>query len=229
MSSAINLPHQRTSSCPDVAVSTANPIRYIRDLLTSLENTESYDIHQLALISAAPLIRRKATFGSELLDLLEPLASTLVSLHDTFDTPAFDELRLQALIALLVAEPSRMGPWFAQTYFSGDYSLSQRAVVLSTLGLGARELAGYADEDKAQKETESFPTKKLPDRLHRLYVESSEIEQLAKRLEGTMLSAVSTRRRAGRKMVKNNLAKVVDDAFFFPLTGRFEQITYVES
>jgi len=116
-----------------------------------------------------------------------------------------------------------MGPSFAQTYFSGDYSLSQRAIVLSTLGLGARELAGYADDNNKPHNEEQFPSKRLPDRLHKLYTESSEIDQLARRLESTMLSSISTKQRAGRKIVKNDLAKVVADAFFFPLTGRFAQ------
>lgn len=195
---------------------------YIRDLLNGLQNNDSYDIASLALTTAAPLIRRKATFGMELLDLCETLASTLTSMQDTFDMPSFHDLRLQALIAILVAQPARMGPWFAHAYFNGDYSLSQRAVVLSTMGLGARELAGYADENnRGDVEGERFPSKRLPDRLHRLYAESSEMDQLARRLEGAMLEPVSTRKRKGRTMVKNDLAKVVADAFFFPLTGRF--------
>lgn len=216
-------PQHQCKSVHVTVSGTTNCNSYIRDLLTNLQNTESYDIHNLALTTAAPLIRRKANFGSELLDQLEPLASTLLSLQDTFDTPSFHDLRLQALIALLVAQPSRMGPWFAQTYFSGDYSLSQRAMVLSTLGLGARELAGYSDDNDGTQDEERFPSKRLPDKLHKLYAESSEIDLLARRLESTMLSSISTKQRAGRKVVKNDLAKVVADSFFFPLTGRFAQ------
>ena len=82
------------------------------------------------------------------------------------------------MIAVLVAKPLEMGQWFSGTYFNGDYSIQQRATVLTTLGLGARELAGYGKEDMAltksnpqltSKDTASFPSKQLPPKLHALY------------------------------------------------------------
>lgn len=98
-------------------------------------------------------------------DNAQELASILTGLQDKWDISNFEELRLQGMIAVLVAQPLEMGQWFSATYFNGDYSISQRAAVLTTLGLGARELAGYGEEDAAltkSNQDASFPSKKLP-------------------------------------------------------------------
>ena len=54
-------------------------------------------------------------------------------------------LFFRALVALLLAAPTLMGPYFARTYFEGDYSISQRLALLTAIGLGTRELAGFDD------------------------------------------------------------------------------------
>ncbi len=192
---------------------------YIRDLISGLQDTENYDRHYLALTTAAPLIRRKADFGSEVKDRCEELASIFVSLPDTFELDNFDELCLQAMIAILIARPKQMGPWYAHTFFSGDYSISQRASVLTTLGLGARELAGFNREEQAEK---SFPTKTLPERLHKLYSDSSPITTVAQQLEQTMLRPTATTKKKRTKIIRNDLARMVAESFFFPLTGRWQ-------
>jgi telomere length regulation protein len=84
---------------------------YIRDLMAGLNDSENYDKHSLALKSAAALIRRKTSFGKEVSDHALELASILVGLGDTFDMEDFLELRLQALIAVLISSPAQMAPW----------------------------------------------------------------------------------------------------------------------
>ncbi|KAI4136343.1 MAG: hypothetical protein LQ341_005670, partial [Variospora aurantia] len=150
---------------------------YINDLISGLRDTENYDRHNLALIHASPLIRRKASFGTEVTDNAQDLASIFTGLQNKWNISNFEELRLQAMIAVLVAQPLEMGQWFSAAYFNGDYSVSQRAAVLTTLGLGARELAGYGKEDaaltKSTQATSPFPSKQLPPKLHVLYAGSS--------------------------------------------------------
>ncbi|CAO1598092.1 telomere binding protein [Xanthoria calcicola] len=151
---------------------------YIDDLVSGLRDTDNYDRHLLALTHASPLIRRKAAFGTEVTDNCEDLANILTGLGDKWNVEQFQELRVQGMIAVLVAQPLEMGQWFSRTYFNGDYSIQQRATVLTTLGLGARELAGYGKEDMAltksnpqpsSKDAASFPSKQLPPKLHALY------------------------------------------------------------
>jgi telomere length regulation protein len=141
---------------------------YVRDLIKYLRDTESYDHQKLALETAPTLIRRKADYGTEVSEHAEELASLLVGLSDKFEIDKFDELKLQGMIALVVAKPEKMGQWFSKTFFDGDYSVSQRAAVLVVLGLSARELAGFETSDYAA--AAAFPSKALPGRVEQLYI-----------------------------------------------------------
>ena len=203
----------------------------------------------MSLSSASNLIRRKTAFGTEVSENVEELASILVGLGDKWEMENFQQMRLQGMIAVLIAEPLRMGQWFSSTFYSGDYSIGQRASVLTVLGLGARELAGLGKEDAAltgaNNTTESsFPSKRLPDRLHNIYaMEAAPMNALTSQLEKTMIqpmaaeaadkfsgpNALKVRTFSSRmavekkrqKPIPNALAKVVADGFFFPLTGRW--------
>lgn len=141
---------------------------YIRNLITYLRDAESYDKQKLAIETAPSLIRRKATFGTEVSDHADELASLLIGLHDKFDLENFYELRLQGIVALIVAQPRAMAPWFAKTFFDGDYSISQRAAIVSALGLSARELAGFEESEYAA--AASFPSKRLNEKMEQLYL-----------------------------------------------------------
>ncbi|GAB1310803.1 telomere binding protein [Madurella fahalii] len=141
---------------------------YIRDLIKYLRDTDSYDHQKLALATAPTLIRRKGNYGTEVSEHAEELASLLVGLSDKFDMDDFDELRIQGMIAIIVAQPQTMGQWFAKTFFEGDYSISQRASILVVLGLSARELAGLEISDYTA--AASFPSKTLPEKVERLYL-----------------------------------------------------------
>ena len=222
---------------------------YIRDLITYLRDTETYDKQKLALQTAAPLIRRKATFGTEVSAHAEELASLLVGLQDKYEIDNFADMRLQGMIAILVAQPQKMGQWFSKTFFDGDYSLSQRASILTTLGLGARELGGFSNDNSTPTSSKSlpptpFPSKSLPTALHKLYGPTdSAVDSLTTQLSNTMIAPMAasladkltgpailkvrtfSSRMAveakRKKPIANALAKVVADGFFFPLTGRF--------
>lgn len=146
---------------------------YIRNLITYFRDTEGYDHQKLALTTAPTLIRRKANFGTEVKEHAEELASLLVGIQDKFDIENFYDLKLQGMIAILVAQPQLMGSWFARTFFSGDYSVAQRASVLTVMGLSAREISGHATSEYTA--AASFPSQTLPDKMKRLYVEDAAI------------------------------------------------------
>ena len=230
--------------------------RYIRDLLAGLRDTENYDRHRLALSTAADLIRRKTNFGAEVTSHIEELATQLVGLKDAFDLEKFQEMRLRGMIAVVVAKPVQMGQWFANILFNGDYSMSQRASILTALSIAARELAGYREEDSkltgaAVSNEDLFPSKRLPDKYAKLYAaDASPVDELSKRLEQSIIKPMaleaadkvsgpdvlkvrtfSSRMEVEKKRkrpIKNELAKVVADGFFFPLTGRFRSHTQAQ-
>ena len=222
-------------------------VSYIHELIASLHDTENFDRQKLALSTASSLIRRKASFGTEVSDHVEELATLLVGLTDKYEMQNFQGMRLQGMIAVLVAQPLKMGQWFSRTFFNGDYSISQRASILTTLGLGARELAGLQKEDAALTGADAvpkdpFPSKKLPDKLEKIWaLEAAPTNALSKQLEKTMMqpmaveaadklsgpNALKVRTFSSRmavekkrqKPIPNALAKIVADGFFFPLTG----------
>lgn len=173
---------------------------YIRDLIVCIRDTESYDKQKIALEIAASLIRRKANFGTEVTSHSEELASLLVGWQDKYDIGNFQEMRLQGMIAVLIAQPLKMGQWFSKTFFDGDYSLSQRATVLTTLGLGARELGGLGNENEDPPSENSlpsstFPSKALPENMHKLYASSpsevSPVDKLSAQLSNTMIAPMA--------------------------------------
>lgn len=145
---------------------------YVRNLITYLRDTEDYDRQKLALTTAPTLIRRKANFGTEVKEHAEELATLLIGMQDKFEIENFYDLKLQGMIAIMVAQPQKMGPWFAKTFFDGDFSMAQRSSVLTVLGLSARELAGYASSEYAS--AAAFPSQVLPERMKKLYVEDTE-------------------------------------------------------
>ncbi|KAK0654421.1 Telomere length regulation protein TEL2-like protein [Lasiodiplodia hormozganensis] len=218
---------------------------YIRDLLAGLRESENLDRHQLALSSAASLIRRKSNFGKEVKDNLEELASVLVGLTDQFELENFEEMRQQALVAVAIAEPRQMGPYLVRCFYAGDYSISQRVCMLGAIGLGAREMAGFkedGDESSAgRRQDSSFPTRMLPAKLHSIYsTEANPVDAITNKLKHTLISplaldaadkvtgpnALKVRTFSSRmevekkrKIITNDLAKVVAQSFFFPLTA----------
>lgn len=159
---------------------------YIRDLINYLRDTEDYDKQKLALTTAPTLIRRKANYGTEVVSHAEDLASLLIGLQDKFELGDFHNLRLQGMVAVVVAQPKKMAPWFAKTFFDGDYSLSQRASILIVLGLGGREIAGFETSEYAS--AAHFPSKALPSRVEKHYLQPLSV---AKGLQpGTNLKAL---------------------------------------
>ncbi|KAI0459314.1 telomere length regulation protein [Xylaria acuta] len=144
---------------------------YVRDLINYLRDTEDYDKQKLALTTAPALIRRKANYGTEVVSHAEDLASLLIGLQDKFELGNFHNLRLQGMVAVVVAQPKKMAPWFAKTFFDGDYSLSQRASILIVLGLSGREIAGFETSEYAS--AAHFPSKALPSGVEKHYLQSS--------------------------------------------------------
>jgi telomere length regulation protein len=161
---------------------------YILDLIKNLQMSDKPDVVDLALKTAPSLIRRKANFGTELSENINTVASTLINLRDGMSKDEGYRLQMEGMIACLVALPASMGPWLASMYFEGDFSAAQRASLLTTIGLGTRELAGYQDDPKLTSVMSSFPSQRLPSRLESLY---SPIDKVAKQIEYATLQPMA--------------------------------------
>ncbi len=173
---------------------------YIRDLIVFLRDTENYDRQKLAMVTASSLIRRKSNFGTEVSDHVEQLATLLVGLQDKFDIDNFQDMRLQGMIAVLLSQPSKMGKWFSNTFFEGDYSIAQRASILTVLSISARELGGFKEQDSSLTKTKplpenTFPSKRLPEKLHKVYALEqqlhSPVDALSQQLSNSMIQPLA--------------------------------------
>ncbi|KAJ6782493.1 hypothetical protein PWT90_05296 [Aphanocladium album] len=162
------------------------PPVYIRDLITYFRDSENYDKQKLALQTAPTLVRRKANYGTEVKDHAEELAGILVGLQDKFELEDFGETQLEGMVALIVAQPQSMAPWFARTFFEGDYSLSQRTAILISIGLAAREVAGF--DTGTFKSSANFPSRQLPEKIQQLYLEANK--EQAQQTSGNSLKAL---------------------------------------
>ncbi|KAI0183093.1 telomere length regulation protein [Xylaria flabelliformis] len=181
---------------------------YIRDLINYLRDMEDYDRQKLALTTAPVLIRRKANYGTEVASHAEDLASLLIGLQDKFELENFHNLRLQGMVAVVVAQPKKMAPWFAKTFFDGDYSLSQRASILIVLGLSGREIAGFEVSEYAS--AAHFPSKALPSKVEKYYLQPSST---AKGLQpGTNLRALPPN-------ALDTLAQTLSQTFLAPMAA----------
>ncbi|KAK3329775.1 telomere length regulation protein-domain-containing protein [Apodospora peruviana] len=183
---------------------------YIRDLIRYLRDAENYDRQKLALVTAPTLIRRKANYGTEVSEHAEELASLLIGLQDKFEIDNFDELRVQGMMAIVIAQPQTMGQWFAKTFFDGDYSVSQRASVLIILGLSARELAGYETSDFTA--AAAFPSKRLPERVERLFIGGPSSSNAALQSSGSWLKPLPPN-------ALENVAKSLTSDFLAPIAA----------
>ena len=162
---------------------------YIVELVKALQINDKPETVELALKTAPDLIRRKAGFGTELAENIDSLASALINLQESMSREEAQQLRLRSLIACVVAVPARMGPWLASMYFEGDVSLAQRATLLTTVGLGARKLAGYDDAPELKQDKQaSFPSQKLPAKLSAMY---ARVNNLAEQIEHATLQPMA--------------------------------------
>ncbi|EDN08116.1 predicted protein [Histoplasma mississippiense (nom. inval.)] len=170
---------------------------YIRDLLACLQDTGNAERYNLGISTAPTLIRRKASFGTEVAENSEALAFTLAGLQDKYNLPKFQEYKLQSQIALLVAYPLTMGRWFVHTLFNADLSQSQQSTILVALGLSSRELAGFGKEDSDAMSlppaaNSSFPSKRLPSSLANTYGDmNSPIDAISKKLSQATLKPLA--------------------------------------
>lgn len=162
----------------DPTLNTAKPVLapiYVRDILAYLtsdssKDNQAYEKQKIALQTAPTLLRQKLHFGTEVAFFAEELMSMLVALPNQYDEPGFEAQRLNAMIAVVVSYP-KITTHTCHLLLTGDYSLQQRICLLSCMSLAARELRGFEDESvrKAFKQT-NFPTKQLPEKLHRQYL-----------------------------------------------------------
>lgn len=148
---------------------------YILQLIKLLKARQEPDKLEVAFKWGEPLIRRKRGFGTELAENAIELATVLLALSDPYDIANFEERRQGMLIALAACVPKLVAPYLTQQYFDGQYSLMQRSAILTALAMSARETAGLPTIQPAEQARIDFPSKVLPEHLHKQYAIESDV------------------------------------------------------
>ncbi|CAN6665766.1 hypothetical protein TRVA0_037S00826 [Trichomonascus vanleenenianus] len=221
------------------------PPVYIKTLIEYCKS-ENYRKIKIGLENAASLIRRKANFGQEVELHAKALADLFVGIGDQFDMEGFNDMKLNALIALVSSSPKIVAPHMTKLLFTGDYSLQQRMVILSALSLGARDLAGMADDNGNIKRSIA---KRLPPEIEQLFslpsTNGGELDSVTHRLQSALLSETTEKAkdeligapqvlRVSKKLenarertkvvhTKNAYAKLAGRYFVFPLTAQWHR------
>lgn len=200
---------------------------FLKDLIKKFNDEKLNSITKL-LSHTIKLVRQKATFKLEIEFYSEELISLLVGLINKYEEPNFEELKINSIVSIIVVNP-KVVPYIMNLLFTGDYSLQQRMVILSSISLSARELRGLEDEfiDKPQFD---FPTRKIEQR-HQPQIEEidngpAKIEEIKEDEnpvgQGTVLRKSSKLTKPKSHTKPNNFAKLAPK-FFYPLANGWIQ------
>ncbi|SCV73705.1 BQ2448_6135 [Microbotryum intermedium] len=139
---------------------------------------------EVGLTEGEGLVRRKKGWGGELDENAVDLTFALMGLQDQYDIKGFEDSKRKIMIALVSSCPRTVAPCIIEQYFTPSYSVAQRYTMLTSLALGARELAGLSIEIKAgslalaaqsaSPQTGIFPSKQLPPAMHKRIVQASQ-------------------------------------------------------
>lgn len=216
---------------------------YIKDILEYLtvdsNAPQAYEKRRAALISGPTLVRQKSKFGNEVSFYSEDLVTQLVGLSNNYEDNDFEDLRLNCLIAVVVANSSCTLHLY-RLLLTGDYSLKQRMCILSATSLAARELKGFKDEVVAKSYSERlFPSKMLPGSLHQKflslgseddkYVNEKRINPAYESLQGEIMyeaSEEAQNKLSGGKILRlsSNLRKKPKQEVLSPKVNNFSKI-----
>ncbi|ANZ73160.1 BA75_00140T0 [Komagataella pastoris] len=159
---------------------------YIKELLQYLladeKDSKAFDKLEVALKVAPTLIRQKSSFGDEIKHFTNELLATLVGLSNRFEMENFDQQRINSIISIIVNNSEHAITELLNLFLTGDYSLQQRLIILTSLSLAARELKGHLDENVTRsfnKTKTEFASSLLPKRIHDQFI---ELEQKQKDL-----------------------------------------------
>ncbi|CAM9020275.1 hypothetical protein WICANDRAFT_32613 [Wickerhamomyces anomalus NRRL Y-366-8] len=199
---------------------------FLKDLIKKFNDDKISSITKL-LAHTTKLVRQKATFKIEIEFYSEELISVLIGLINKFDESNFEDLKLNAIVSVIVVNPKIVSHTM-NLLFTGDYSFQQRMIILSSISLAARELRGI-DDDFIDKPTYDFPTRKIEQR-HQPKIEEvqrAKIEEIKN--DSDELIGEGTVKRISKKLTAtkeaekpNNFARLAPK-FFYPLANGWIQ------
>ncbi|KAI8986573.1 telomere length regulation protein-domain-containing protein [Pilobolus umbonatus] len=168
---------------------------FIADLIRYLKDKNDPIKLQMGLNYAEYLIRMKTGTGTELKETSVELARYLIDFPTDYDIKDCHELQQKALVALVVAVPKTVTSFIIDELYNRNSSVPQRELILGSILLAVRELAGWANQDEStdKKILESQPLGQSLFVSRRMEVEKK------------------------KKVRRNEFAELAGPVFFFPL------------
>ncbi|WVO18553.1 hypothetical protein L204_106272 [Cryptococcus depauperatus] len=144
---------------------------YIPQLTALLKEREKPECVEMGLQWGEGLVRAKREFGTELAENAVGVTLMVLGLNDKFQIEEFEDKRQGLLSSLVACAPKQVAPFLIEQYFSAQFSVQHKFLILTALAMGARELAGLS-VPQPQRTTRAidFPTKTLPPALHNKYI-----------------------------------------------------------
>ncbi|PWN34170.1 uncharacterized protein FA14DRAFT_156833 [Meira miltonrushii] len=212
------------------------PPIYIGELAPLLRENER-DSVRMGMKYCEDLIRRKAGWGGEVEENAIDLALALLSIHNNFRISQFEQRRIGALTALVVASPTRIGPCLAEQYFDHQYAMAQRIAMLNALAFGAAELAtgtktnARIGNDRKDQQKPALTANKLAEQFSQLAMQRAR-EEGKERMpeirneEALLVSGTHSKTKTqGPRIVEvqkhqGSYTSVANTCFIFPLVNR---------
>lgn len=136
----------------DVPMSVKNRPKYVRDLISGLNEQKDYNVWHNSLEASENLIKSQlpnddVSFAIELLTLL-------ISMDKQFYSEQFYSLRYQSAVAVVTVYPYDCAKHLCSLFYNsiGKYAVSHRILILDVLIGSAKELSGFKNVEEKQKE-----------------------------------------------------------------------------
>lgn len=132
----------------------------------------AYEKMDVAFAIAPQMIRSKAN-TPELRFYSTSILQDVISMSNSADNDDFNTWKLSTMIALNVGDFDNCSTASVKAFLNSDISMSSRLMILTSLSLSCRELSGkYNDNFVEGKDgIEKFTPKKLPESLHRQFMQ----------------------------------------------------------
>ncbi|KAG1087246.1 hypothetical protein G6F42_020678 [Rhizopus arrhizus] len=117
---------------------------FIRDLIRCLQDKNDPLKLEIGLNAAEHVIRRKTGAGTELSESSIELAKYIISFPETYEIKNYQTLQRNALVALMTAVPETVSGFIIDEMYNRDSSDGQKQLILGSISLAVRELAGWS-------------------------------------------------------------------------------------
>ncbi|CAO3655984.1 unnamed protein product [Mucor fragilis] len=176
---------------------------FIRDLIRCLQDKNDPLKLEIGLNAAEHVIRRKTGAGTELSESSIELAKYIISFPETYEIENYQTLQRNTLVALMTAVPETVCGFIIDEMYNRDTSDGQKQLILGSISLAVRELAGWSTTPAEPATAQAAPV-------------TASLSHTSKQV-GKPIFVSKKMTMQEPKRYKNRLSGLAGPVFFFPL------------